>query len=102
MSAAAVLALAWAESQVIILGDTRGRKQYRSFCTQEQSLMFLYRLVRSASFGKSTSQKNVKPGGICRLVFLISLPKGRHIKLYRIFAIWPRVMLPLGLKLPSV
>lgn len=50
-------ARAWAESQGIILGDTRGRKQYRSFCTREQALMFLYRLVRSASFGESTSQK---------------------------------------------
>lgn len=37
----------WAESGGIILGDTRGRKQYRSFCTREQVLLFLYRLVHT-------------------------------------------------------
>lgn len=36
-------ARAWAEAQGIILGDGKGRKQYRSFCTREQALLFLYR-----------------------------------------------------------
>lgn len=40
-------ARAWAEALGIILGDTQGRKQYRSFCTREQVLLFLYRLVHT-------------------------------------------------------
>lgn len=42
-------ARAWAENAQIILGDTQGRKQYRSFCTREQVLLFLYRMVHSDS-----------------------------------------------------
>lgn len=38
-------ARAWAEAQGIILGDGKGRKQYRSFCTREQALLFLYRVA---------------------------------------------------------
>lgn len=38
-------ARAWAEAQGIILGDGKGRKQYRSFCTREQALLFLYRMA---------------------------------------------------------
>jgi hypothetical protein len=40
-------ARAWAESAGIILGDTQGRKQYRSFCTREQAILFLYRLMKT-------------------------------------------------------
>ena len=36
----------WAELAGILLGDTKGRKQYRSFCTREQTVLFLYRLVK--------------------------------------------------------
>lgn len=39
-------ARAWAEETGLILGDTAGRKQYKSFCTREQLMTFLYRLVR--------------------------------------------------------
>ncbi|MDD3346813.1 CHAP domain-containing protein [Oscillibacter sp.] len=38
-------ARSWAEEQEIILGDRSGRKQYRSFCTREQVLLFLYRMM---------------------------------------------------------
>ncbi|MDO4314297.1 MAG: CHAP domain-containing protein [Oscillospiraceae bacterium] len=38
-------ARAWAEEQGILLGDGQGRKQYRSFCTREQAVLFLYRLA---------------------------------------------------------
>lgn len=37
-------ARAWAESMGLIQGDLAGRKQYRSFCTREQLMTFLYRL----------------------------------------------------------
>ena len=36
----------WAENTGLIQGDAAGRKQYRSFCTREQLMTFLYRLVR--------------------------------------------------------
>ncbi|MEG2176539.1 MAG: CHAP domain-containing protein, partial [Oscillibacter sp.] len=36
-------ARAWAEGEGLILGDEAGRKQYRSFCTREQLMTFLYR-----------------------------------------------------------
>ena len=39
-------ARAWAEETGLILGDAAGRKQYKSFCTREQLMTFLYRLVR--------------------------------------------------------
>lgn len=35
----------WAEEQGILFGDSLGRKQYRSFCTREQLMTFLYRFV---------------------------------------------------------
>ena len=34
----------WAEGTGLILGDSTGRKQYKSFCTREQLLVFLHRL----------------------------------------------------------
>ena len=34
----------WAENTRVILGDSSGRKQYKSFCTREQALVFLYRM----------------------------------------------------------
>lgn len=34
----------WAEGTGLILGDTSGRKQYKSFCTREQVLVFLHRM----------------------------------------------------------
>lgn len=37
-------ARAWAESAGLILGDDTGRKQYKSFCTREQMMVFLHRL----------------------------------------------------------
>ena len=45
---AAAEARAWAESIGLIKGDTAGRKQYKSFCTREQLMTFLYRLVNKA------------------------------------------------------
>ena len=39
-------ARAWAESTGLIHGDTAGRKQYKSFCTREQLMTFLYRLMK--------------------------------------------------------
>lgn len=39
-------ARAWAEETGLILGDAAGRKQYKSFCTREQLMTFLYRLTR--------------------------------------------------------
>ena len=39
-------ARAWAESIGLIKGDLEGRKQYKSFCTREQLMTFLYRLVK--------------------------------------------------------
>ena len=41
-------ARAWAEEQGLIKGDSLGRKQYRAFCTREQLMTFLYRLVKLA------------------------------------------------------
>ena len=41
-------ARAWAEGIGLIKGDTAGRKQYKSFCTREQLMTFLYRLVNKA------------------------------------------------------
>lgn len=38
-------ARAWAEASGLILGDVAGRKQYKSFCTREQMMVFLYRLL---------------------------------------------------------
>lgn len=38
-------ARAWAESTGLILGDATGRKQYRSFCTREQMMVFLHRML---------------------------------------------------------
>ena len=38
-------ARAWAEERGIIQGDSLGRKQYRAFCTREQLMTFLYRLM---------------------------------------------------------
>ena len=38
-------ARAWAESTGLILGDVTGRKQYKSFCTREQMLVFLHRFL---------------------------------------------------------
>ena len=37
-------ARAWAEAAGLIRGDGTGRKQYRSFCTREQMMVFLHRL----------------------------------------------------------
>ena len=39
-------ARAWAEETGLIRGDSAGRKQYKSFCTREQLMTFLYRLVQ--------------------------------------------------------
>ena len=39
-------ARAWAESIGLIRGDAAGRKQYKSFCTREQLMTFLYRLMK--------------------------------------------------------
>ena len=39
----------WAEGTGLILGDCRGRKQYKSFCTREQLLVFLHRLQHLAA-----------------------------------------------------
>jgi len=39
-------ARAWAEGNGLILGDEHGEKQYRSFCTREQLMTFLYRFSR--------------------------------------------------------
>ena len=36
----------WAESIGLIRGDAAGRKQYKSFCTREQLMTFLYRLTK--------------------------------------------------------
>lgn len=36
---------AWAEEKGLIAGDTTGKKMYRSFCTREQMVVFLHRLV---------------------------------------------------------
>lgn len=41
-------ARAWAEQIGLIKGDTTGRKQYKSFCTREQLMTFLYRLSNMA------------------------------------------------------
>lgn len=38
-------ARAWAEESGLIKGDSAGRKQYKSFCTREQLMTFLYRLT---------------------------------------------------------
>ena len=35
----------WAEEWGILLGDSMGQKQYRSFCTREQLMTFLYRFA---------------------------------------------------------
>jgi len=34
----------WAESNGIIVGDDKGRKEYKAFCTREQMAQFLYRM----------------------------------------------------------
>lgn len=39
-------ARAWAEGIGLIQGDTAGRKQYKSFCTREQMMVFLYRFLK--------------------------------------------------------
>lgn len=39
-------ARAWAEDTGVILGDSSGRKQYKSFCTREQMLVFLHRFLK--------------------------------------------------------
>lgn len=39
-------ARAWAEEAGLILGDKQGEKQYRSFCTREQLVTILHRLVK--------------------------------------------------------
>lgn len=39
-------ARAWAEENGLVLGDQRGRLQYRSFCTREQLAVILYRLAK--------------------------------------------------------
>ena len=41
-------ARAWAEQNGLINGDMAGRKQYKSFCTREQLMTFLYRLWNMA------------------------------------------------------
>lgn len=41
-------ARAWAEQNGLIKGDMAGRKQYKSFCTREQLMTFLYRLWNMA------------------------------------------------------
>lgn len=43
-SAFSAEARAWAESCGLIRGDEQGRMQYKSFCTREQLMTFLYRL----------------------------------------------------------
>lgn len=40
-------ARAWAERIGLIKGDAAGRKQYKSFCTREQLMTFLYRLMKA-------------------------------------------------------
>ena len=37
-------ARAWAEGLGLIRGSADGKMQYKSFCTREQMLVFLYRL----------------------------------------------------------
>ena len=39
-------ARAWAEASGLIKGDLEGNKQYKSFCTREQMMVFLHRLHR--------------------------------------------------------
>lgn len=36
----------WAEQNGIIVGSANGEKQYKTFCTREQMVMFLYRLAQ--------------------------------------------------------
>jgi hypothetical protein len=36
----------WAESNGIIVGDGSGSKQYKSFCTREQMVVFMQRLAK--------------------------------------------------------
>lgn len=45
----------WAEGTGLILGDSMGRKQYKSFCTREQMLVFLHRLrdLLRGEFGRT-------------------------------------------------
>ena len=38
-------ARAWAEEKGLILGDAQRKRQYRAFCTREQLVTVLYRLV---------------------------------------------------------
>ena len=37
----------WAEGAGVIYGDTAGNKQYKSFCTREQVIVFLHRFLQT-------------------------------------------------------
>ncbi len=51
-------ARAWAEAAGILFGDSQGRKQYRSFCTREQMMTFLYRFFQQEQTGAGERPHN--------------------------------------------